>query len=144
MYILFYKSNHKWWSRLIRWWTSSKYSHCELYNGSELIGISTEQAVRKKKQLIDDNKWDTYKIKDNFNQDLFNEFFNKTQGSKYDWKGILYSQIFNRKQHNEGSYTCSEWVMEALDINYNIVYPKNYIQFTPQDVFNILKDRGII
>lgn len=144
MYIVFYKSNHKWWSRLIKWWTNSNYSHCELYNGSELIGISTEQSVRKKVNKINPDKWDIFEIKDNLIESVIDNFFEKTKGSKYDWRGIIYSYIFNRKLHSKNKYTCSEWIIELMDSNYNVIYPKNYIQFTPQDVHDILKDKEII
>lgn len=144
--VAFYKSNYKWWSVLIKWWTKSKYSHCEFYVGDcSLVGISTEQRVRKKIQQLNPKKWDLVELNTkDFTTDDIEQFFKLTQGAKYDWKGIILSQIFARKQDNENKYTCSEWVIECLDRKLNLIYPKNYISITPQDVYNILESKELI
>lgn len=139
--IAFYKDDYKWWSRLIKWWTNSSYSHCEFYIDGALYGISTEQSVRKLSQPLNEKKWDTISIYDEELKQYVLEFFEKTQGVKYDWKGILLTQIFNMRRSNKNKYTCSEWVINILDEKYDLIYPKNYIQITPQDVFNTVIDR---
>ena len=110
VYIAFYKSNYAFWSRWIKWWTKSKYSHCEFYVNENLIGISTEQSVRIKEHKIDKEKWDIFKIK--LNSDKLKEalikFYSKTKGAKYDWKGIILAQVFNLRRDNPNKYTCSE------------------------------------
>lgn len=143
IYIVFYKDNFKWWSRLIKWWTNSKYSHCEIYTNGQLIGISTEQNVRIKEQPLNANKWDIFELKNIKSKDVM-KFFNKTKGKKYDWKGILLSQIFNFKRDNREKYTCSEWCTELIDSKLDIIIPKRYISITPQDLYEILKYKGLI
>ncbi|WP_064610556.1 hypothetical protein [Streptobacillus moniliformis] len=143
MYVVFYKDNYKWWSRLIKWWTNGNYSHCEFYSGKELIGISNEQSVRKLKQPLNKDKWDIFKLKKDITLEV-EQFYTETQGSKYDWKGILWSCIFNRKKQNYKKYTCSEWLLNAIDNSCDIVYPKNYIMYSPTEVYEILKDKNII
>lgn len=141
IYIAFYKDNYKWWSRLIKWVTNGKYSHCEFYDGEQLIGISNEQRVRKLKQPLNPKKWDIYELKRNIN---VNKFFNETQGKKYDWLGILLSCVFNFKRHNKNKYTCSEWVAECIDKKLDILENKNYIQYNPTNLFNALKRYRLI
>lgn len=143
MYIVFYKDNFKWWSRLIKWWTNSNYSHCEFYDGEYLIGISNEQKVRMKKQPLNEKKWDIFELNVDIKTTIHN-FYIETQGSKYDWLGILLSNIFNFHRHNKDKYTCSEWVSTIIDRELNIIVPKNYYQITPQDIYEILKFHKII
>lgn len=69
-------------------------------------------------------------------------FFEKTQNCKYDWKAIILSNIFNRRMQSKNKYTCSEWVGELLDLRYNIIQPKKYYQLTPQDVWEIFKNKN--
>lgn len=141
MYIVFYKDNFKWWSRLIKWWTKGKYSHCEFYDGEKLIGISNEQRVRKLKQPLNKDKWDIFKL----NKEIYIEkFYQKTQGKKYDWLGIILANIFNFKTHNPNKYTCSEWVAECIDSNLDILENKNYIQYTPALLCDVLKRYKVI
>lgn len=139
--LVFYKSNYKWWSRLIKWWTNSSYSHCELYvNDKYLVGISNEQSVRCKKYDLSSEKWDSIELKiDDKLEWIVNDFFEKTQGAKYDWKAIILSNIFNRRLQDKNKYTCSEWIAELLDLRYNIFQPKKYYMLTPQDVYDVFK-----
>lgn len=139
--IAFYKDNYKWWSRLIKWWTNSKYSHCEFYIDGCLYGISNEQSVRRLRQPLNEKKWDLITIEDKDLKDFVLDFFERTQGAKYDWKGILLTQIFNLRRSDKTKYTCSEWVIQVLDKKYDIIYPKDYIQISPQDVFNAVIER---
>ncbi|WP_064590500.1 hypothetical protein, partial [Streptobacillus moniliformis] len=106
IYIAFYKDNYKWWSRLIKWFTKGKYSHCELYIDNYLIGISTEQRVRIKENALNLKKWDIFELRGVTEKDVMT-FYEKTKGKKYDWKGILLTQVFNLRRHSKDKYTCS-------------------------------------
>lgn len=142
MYIAFYKSNFKWWSRLIKWWSNGIYSHCEIYNNGCLIGISNEQRVRTKKQKLNYDKWDVFRI--DFKIENLNKFYLKTKNKKYDWLGVLLSCVFNRKKHNIEKYTCSEWVAEMLDKDLDFLNPKDYQNITPYDLYIALKNKNLI
>ena len=142
--VVFYKSNYKWWSRLIKWFTRSKYSHCELYiNDKGLLGISEEQNVRYKEQSLNADKWDRIELKvDPLLEWTINNFYENTHGLSYDWKAIILTHLFKFKKHNPNKYTCSEWVVELLDNRYHLVpTPKEYFKYTPQDVYNLLAER---
>lgn len=144
LYLCLYKGNYAFWSRLIKWFTDSTYSHCEIGHSLlgdntdfELIGISDEQHVRRKYYDIENNrdKWDVFEIPYEY-YDKVMTFFSKTKGAKYDWKGILLTGIINRGKHNKNKYTCSEWVGQMLDEDVNHIFPKKYHALTPQDVFD--------
>ena len=135
-YLAFYKGNYKWYSRLIRWWTNSKYSHCEFYVDGYLVGISSDElAVRKKKQRLNTQKWDIYKL--DIDEAHVEKFFTKTQGKKYDWLGI----ILNLRKGDKDKYTCSEWVAQCLDEYYDCFFPKRYIEITPQDIYELKRSK---
>lgn len=160
IYFAFYKGNYRWWSRVIRWWTRSPYSHCEFYivpkdasaEYGYMFGISDNQRVRVQVANLflerNKKKWDLYRMQENLkinnrniNKRLFdaiNFLFTNTQGKKYDWKGLIFANLFNRKEHDPDKYTCSEWLLEAFDLASNILFPKWYITYTPGDVYNMI------
>lgn len=159
VHLAFYKDNYALWSPLIKWWTSAPYSHCEFYieyldeghdYPGELVGISDDQKVRRLKYDMSRelHKWDIYEVcKDNFEMkanliEKLKEVYHETQGSKYDWKGILLSGIFNRRKHSENRYTCSEWCSIVLDrtLDKKLFYPKWYNVYTPGDVYTTYLD----
>lgn len=141
--VAFYKSNHKWWSRWIKWWTKGNYSHCEFYIDNCLVGISTEQSVRIKENTLNLNKWDVFEIKGITEEDVM-YFYEKTQGAKYDWKGILLTQVFNLRRQDPNKFTCSEWVSQCLDSKLDFLLPKNYYAISPQELYDSLKLRELI
>lgn len=143
IYVVFYKDNYKWWSRLIKWFTKGKYSHCEFYIDGCLTGISNDQRVRKLKQPLNCDKWDIYKLKVDIRHAI-NGFYESTKGCKYDWQGVLWSCIFNRKKHDYEKYTCSEWVLNVVDNATHIMPLKNYIMYSPYEVYQILKNKNLI
>ena len=163
LYILLYKGDYAFYSLLIKWWTKSKYSHIEFYltapktkedpdglnEHGRFIGISGEQNVRvadytSEKTLRENPKWDYFKIpdehKDAFIKALI-QVYNRTKGYKYDWKGIITSHIFGRKVDDSDKYTCSEWTMEVIDTAMDIIYPKWYRIFSPEDVYKVIQDK---
>lgn len=99
---------------ITRWWTGSHYSHCELviddicYSASFMDG-----GVRKKNIDLKSGRWDIVSI-DWADKQAAIEFFENTKGAKYDWIGILGSQLINRKVHDINRWFCSEWVGCAI------------------------------
>lgn len=149
LYIALYVDNYRWWSRLIKWWTGTEFSHCEFFKMydedtkmGELIGISTEQSVRRKAYTMN-NKWVLLEIPEEYSDIIYTElmkFYEETQGARYDWKGIMLSNIFNRRVDSKNKYTCSEWVALVLDRALDKFYPKLYPMYTPKDIFNYYYD----
>tara|TARA_E500000305_G_scaffold91822_1_gene79681 strand:+ start:63 stop:581 length:519 start_codon:yes stop_codon:yes gene_type:complete len=120
--VAFYKGTGDWRNKIIRWWTKSPYSHAELVlpDDKTWVGISpflSSRVAERDNSCYDKSKWDfidftiteeQYKIILNFIED--------TKGCKYDWFGMLLSQLlpFHIKQREK--WYCSEWIAYALRI----------------------------
>lgn len=116
MELVFYKGKGKIWSSLVRWWTGSKYSHCELVlsDGTWISADPKAGRVRYTWQDIS-NDWDRVEIKVTERQELIIRAWLDAQiGKKYDWCGILLSQVFTLGTDNPVRYFCSELCVEAL------------------------------
>lgn len=111
--------NRKWYdlgAMLIKWWTSSSYSHCELIIGNDCFSSSIiDGGVRKlpvSQVMHNDEHWETVDIL--FENNAL-EFFKKTEGTPYGWSDIVKRQIFNIRGSDYGFF-CSEWCSAALGI----------------------------
>lgn len=145
MYIAFYKDTGIG-AKLIQWWTGSKYNHCELWNGNELIGVpSNATKIRKQAQnYLNPNKWEVFEVLDSTIINTLDRFYNETKGLKYDNKAIWLSNFFNRGEQDKDRYTCSEWCAELINRHYNIIYPRWFSKFSPQDVLDVLIDKKLV
>lgn len=94
-------------------------------------------------QPLNLDKWDVFELKSDIKFEI-QQFYESTQGCKYDWKGILWSCVFNRKKHDYNKYICSEWVLNAIDNATHIMPLKNYIMYSPYEVYQILKNKNLI
>lgn len=145
MYIAFYKDN-KLGAKLIQWWTCSKFNHCEIWTGTELVGVPSKatQVRRMDQDYLNPKKWEVFEVLDSTIINTLNTFYNETQGLKYDNKAIWLSNFFNRGEQDKDKYTCSEWCAELINMHYNIIYPKWYSKFNPQDVLDVLLDKKLV
>lgn len=104
---------------LIRLWTRSKYSHCELgvrLNGDEWDCFSSsvmDKGVRRKTIDVDLSHWDIVEL-DWIAFDEIESHYNKTKNDKYDFLAILFSQVINARIHADRASFCSEWCASAL------------------------------
>lgn len=125
--------------RLIRWWTNSIYSHCELVIDGICYSSSTrDKGVRSKVIDFDSSKWDAIDIDSKYAAGIF-EYFEKTKGSKYAYIDLIFSQILNRVYNTEGAEFCSEWCASAL----GLPNPTLYSPQTLKDLIVYLKNFGI-
>jgi len=140
--IAFYKKTApkaNWIDKIIAWWTKGLYSHVELIVENEMYSTSPRDGhVRKKKHIYDKNTWDylTLKITEKDYKKFLN-FFEQTQGLKYDWFGIFgfISPISDR----EDKYFCSEWVTKALIIvGINKLFPIEPSKTSPNRLYKLL------
>ena len=119
--------------RLIRWYTGSKYSHAELIlpDGETWVGISPflSSRVSKRKKAPEEcnGNWDyldfdlstrgpvrAYQIKQ------LDKFIEKTTGAKYDWVGVILSNLTSFLVKKRDRWYCSEWIAHAL-VNARII-----------------------
>ena len=145
IYFVFYR-NKGIGAKLIQWWTKSRFNHCEMWNGNELIGVADKPTIIRiqSQKYLNPSKWEVFEVLDSTIINTLNTFYNETQGLKYDNKAIWLSNIFNRGEQDEDRYTCSEWCAELMNRHYNIIYPKWYSKFSPQDVLDVLLDKKLV
>lgn len=130
IYLALYKGRKTGWTpkaivaRLSDWLTrkltKGQYSHCEIavnqrriqghYHCEEWYECYSSSirdgGVRCKQIDVDSNKWDLIPL-DSVTEAQVKQFFEQTQGKKYDWLGAL-GVVFKTKQRGN-RYFCSEW-----------------------------------
>lgn len=115
IYLALYKGEGDWTDRLIRWWTGSPYSHCELImpDGRWLTSSGRDGGVRAKRIELDLEHWHLLPLPwANANQ--IEAFFQRTKGLQYDWTGLLLSQLLATAMHSDQRWFCSEFCAAAL------------------------------
>ena len=132
--VAFFKGEEKgWFNRFIRGYTKSKYSHAELVmpDGETWVGISpflTSRVGERNKAPEDSgDNWDYLIFPLNWRQPVreyqlkqLETFINKTRGSKYDWVGLIFSNLTSFLVKKRDKWYCSEWIAHAL-VNARIV-----------------------
>lgn len=134
--IAFFKGERKsYLHRFIRWYTKSIYSHAELVmpNENKWVGISpfltSTVGVREKIIPIEDQRenWDFLTFTLNWREpvrqyqlDQLDKFIEKTLGSRYDWFGLIISNLTPFLVKKKDKWYCSEWIAHAL-VNARIV-----------------------
>ena len=103
-------------SRLVRWWTSSKYSHTELIFSDGVSGSSSflDKGVRLKSITYDETYWDFIEIQ-GFDELQARWWFERNQGKKYDVLGLL-GFVWKRGTQNKNKWYCNEAIGEALGV----------------------------
>ena len=130
--VAFYKGKKGFISKLICWYKDAKYSHCELvYGGYCFSSSEVDGKVRRKKINLREETWDVIDIPWLYAPGELFAFFRKHEGKKYDFKGIILSQIFGHQRHNPNKYFCSEFCAEAIGL-------RNPQRFDPQGLYDLL------
>lgn len=107
---------------LIRWWTGSQYSHCELVvDGICYSSSLMDKGVRKKVIDLKPENWDLVDLPSYLAPEVL-EYFERTKGQKYGWLDLIRSQIFNTASDEEGTSFCSEWCAKAIGIPSPTIY----------------------
>ena len=120
--IAFYKGKGNWADTLIRLWTRSPYSHCELVidDGDELLWISSSPRDGKVRILqnpsMNPNNWDYITIPNTVFADnqLIVKLVSPQLGKKYDWLGIFFTQFLPLNIQDPNKWFCSEIVTYLL------------------------------
>lgn len=113
MQLAVYKAKGTILDALIRWWTGSSYSHCELViNGMAYSSSARDRGVRHKKIVFNPDHWDFIDIPWAKVEDVL-AYFDRTEGEPYGWSDIIARQVFNRPGNSSGQF-CSEWCAAAL------------------------------
>jgi len=140
--IAFYKGltapHRDWKDWVICKWTHGQYSHVELVIGDTMYSSSPRAGkVRAKQHITDNESWDYIDMPFIEERNIL-EFFNMTQGSKYDYIGILGFVIPIKDRTNE--WFCSEWVSNALKISgCKSLWKLEPSKISPNKLYKILK-----
>jgi hypothetical protein len=155
--IAFYKGGKSYLHKIVRWWTDSIYSHAELImpDGVTWITISpflsSKVVARVKTNLPDATDWDfielplswrppvrEYQIKQLYS------FVERTQGSPYDWAGMILSQLGPYIVKRRNRWYCSQWIAYALlysrVITWSDIRTYNTPDMSPGKLFNLLNN----
>lgn len=101
---------------LVRKWTLSQYSHCELVVNNVWYSSSLmDGGVRSKHITLNHEHWDLIPLPDSLESRIL-EYYDKTREYKYSWLDLIRSQILNRSGDEPGAAFCSEWCAAAIGI----------------------------
>ena len=124
---------------LIRWWTRSPYSHCELVvDGVAYSSSLMDKGVRAKRIDFKSEHWDMVELPEPVRQQAL-DYFTATRGQRYSWLDLIRSQIFNRNANEDGAAFCSEWCASALGLPNPATYSPRTLgdlvrwRFVPQE-----------
>ena len=118
---------------LIRWWTKSPYSHCELVVDGVAYSSSVQDGgVRAKRIEFNPAHWDFVDLPWADPAAVLRHF-RRTDGEPYGWTDLLWRQNFNRPGDSIGSF-CSEWCAAALGLS-------NPQQYSPGTLGDYCKSR---
>lgn len=101
-------------NRIVRWWTRSEYSHCELVFSGGFSGSASfiDGGVRLKVIDFDPEKWDVIELPGDLEADAFIWFLDH-RGANYDLLGNIHF-IVSRVANSEKRWFCSEAIGAAL------------------------------
>lgn len=118
MKVAFFKNGKGIFDRLVRWWTKSPYSHCELFfpDDGTLIGSVPRIGVREQRVAsLDPESWDLLDIPlDPTDEAIVRTWCRGELGSKYDWFSIFFSQVLHIPRSHPDKWYCSEFCAAAL------------------------------
>ena len=125
--VAFYKGPGGFLHKIIRWWTKSPYSHAELILPDEITWISISPflsarvSARPRYQIENLEDWDFLRFELSWRQPVreyqleqLHRFIDETNGSRYDWVGMILSQMCPYLIKHRDKWYCSEWIAHAL------------------------------
>lgn len=116
MQVAFYKGKGLIGNALVRWWTRSPYSHCELVVGGIWYSSSLmDGGVRGKVITYNPDHWDLVTLPDELAPQIL-AYYELTKGYRYSWLDLIRSQLFNSTADEAGASFCSDWCAAALGI----------------------------
>lgn len=117
---------------LIRWWTRSPYSHCELVvDGVAYSSSLMDKGVRSKVIDFKPEHWDMVELPASLHHRVLG-YYESTKGQRYSWLDLIRCQIFNSNADEDGASFCSEWCAAAIG------FP-NPATYSPQTLGDIVR-----
>ena len=138
--LAFYKGKGLIGDYLIRWWTRSQYSHCELIiNNTWYTSSMRDGGVRRRFSAArPSDHWDFVDVDMSVGDSLDAiTKFSEILGKKYDWIGIFFSQFIKADGHERHKWFCSEVCAYMLGLD------KPH-RFSPQDLYRQFKTDKVL
>lgn len=126
--------------KLIRLWTRSAYSHCELVlpDGRFVSSSPRDGGVRAKILDADPDSWDFLPLPW-LEQSAVEALLETEAGAGYDWPGILGSQIFPLGMQSRSRWFCSEFCAAAQGLE----HPQRYSPGALAELARWALDKGL-
>lgn len=116
VFLAMYKGKGLIGNSLIRWWTDSQYSHCEIGVNEICYSSSlSDGGVRCKAINLKPDNWDLYPIPWARADDVIS-YYNKTQFQPYGLFDLTMRQIMRLPATDRRGQFCSEWCANALGL----------------------------
>ena len=144
MKVAFFKGNRdSYLHKFIRWYTKSQYSHAELImpDGETWVSISPFLSSKLEKRLpecIDPNEWDFITLELHWRKPVreyqleqLEKFIHRTEGTTYDWVGMILSHLSPFVIKHKKKWYCSEWIAYALVHSRIIMWDQMNLHRTP-------------
>lgn len=145
----FNKKGSPWYGKIIGWWTNSPYYHVELIMFNKYwISANPEDNVYIRPLDPLKDSWDYVELKplkvSREQLEKVVKYINLQNGKKYDFLGIVFSQVFKWSIGSDKKWFCSELATKILNMLGCELYftqaPQNY---SPGDMFNKVKEEAI-
>lgn len=117
MKILFAKKPNSLYERLVCWWTHGPYYHCSMvFSDSVMFEALPSFGVRMVVlESYDPALWDAVEIPMSpIEEAEVEQWAAKEVGCKYDWAGLIWSQILHIPRSHPDKWFCSEFIVDAL------------------------------
>lgn len=117
--------------KLICFWTGSPYSHCEwVFSDDTFFSSSPRDGGCRFKKIEQDHKWWIIDCPQ-YEEKVVRSFCERVVGRKYDWTGIMLSQVLPLSIEDPKRYFCSEVMGASIDL----IRPNS---FNPATLFDLL------
>ena len=128
-------------SSLIKWWTKSDFSHCEIIIDNYWISSGPRGGayIQKLRPLTDKYIYVNVSVQqDKIHEALYFAFCQI--GTKYDWLGIFFTQFIKMNAQNEDKWFCSEICTSLLQImNNKQVQNLKSVDQSPGDLYKLFR-----
>ncbi len=126
--LIFYKGKGVAADKLIRFWTKSPLSHSEIetIDGYYCSNDPKTRIMRRKKIFLSEEEWEVcfialpYEVAKHVHSHQL-----KKCGSKYDWKGIFFSQFFKFGYSAKNKWFCSKSNLDDIQTAVKIMKSEN-------------------
>lgn len=147
MKVAFQKNDRSFFAGLIRWWTGSPYSHCELLfdDGRMFSSHIKDHGTRYMNPgVLRANEWDVVLIPATLEQEIaVHVFCDNELNCGYDWWGILCSQVLRLQRSHPRKWFCSEVCAAALQ-RMGMLPMAKPCTFSPGKLYKRLREAGAI